>query len=152
MSLSTALNRIEVITESGCWIWNGFICQNGYGRVTDRRKEDGKRTFLAHRYIYEAMRGHITEGLDLDHLCRIRSCVNPNHLEAVTRRKNLLRGVGLTAIHAMTTHCKRGHPYDADNTYVNRSRSKIGSRVCRKCRSINKMVSRDKKLSHEKQP
>ena len=85
---------------------------------------------LAHRFAYETFVGPIPEGLTIDHLCRIRHCVNPEHLEAVTDRVNILRGEGISAQHARATHCPQGHPYDLINTYV----APDGDRDCRDCR------------------
>jgi hypothetical protein len=82
-----------------CWLWKGHVGPNGYGYA-------GKGK-LAHRVVYEALVGPIPDGLDLDHLCRVRACVNPAHLEPVTRAENLWRGAL-----ARLTACPRGHPYD----------------------------------------
>ena len=79
--------KIEVVTESGCWIWTGALSKNGYGNVHIRPKN-----MVAHKAVYLLLRGPVPEGLDLDHLCRVRCCVNPYHLEPVTRFINLQRG------------------------------------------------------------
>src|SRR5919108_4372047 len=81
------LNRKHVVDGSGCWLWTGFIMRNGYGRLTNRLG----RTALAHRLMYEETIGPIPKGMDLDHLCRVRRCINPDHLEPVPRRVNLER-------------------------------------------------------------
>ena len=73
--------------ESGCWIWTGSCMPHGYAKFFVDRK-----TRIAHRWIYEQMRGPIPEGMHIDHLCRVRNCVNPDHLEVVTQRENLWRG------------------------------------------------------------
>jgi len=83
----------------------------------------------AHRFAYEALVGPIPEGLKLDHLCRNRACVNPDHTEPVTDRVNTLRGFGPTAMNARATHCSEGHEFTDENTYLNQS----GSRVCLTC-------------------
>jgi hypothetical protein len=115
------LNR--VIVADGCWEWAGAHNRDGYGTAYT-----GTRPLGAHRVIYELLVGPIPEGLTIDHLCRNRGCVNPSHMEPVPKRVNLLRGVGVGALHAAKTHCVHGHPFDAENTRIT-SRG----RVCRQC-------------------
>lgn len=109
----------KVAKSGDCWIWSGARGTGGYGRfrVAGRTRE-------AHRVAYLMLVGPIPDGLQLDHLCRVRSCVNPAHLEPVTSRENTRRGVTATK-----THCVRDHPFDALNTYVDRN----GHRWCRAC-------------------
>jgi len=83
---------------------------------------------LAHRAVYEALVGPIPKGLSLDHLCRNRACVNPEHLEPVSLVENVMRGVSPHAVNARKTHCAHGHAFTAENTYMVR-----GERVCRAC-------------------
>src|SRR3990167_4799453 len=78
---------IQIVPWSGCWIWMGALSKNGYGNVHVRPKN-----ITAHRYVYTQVRGAIPSNLDLDHLCRVRCCVNPDHLQPVTRAVNLGRG------------------------------------------------------------
>lgn len=122
----------HVVTKGdGCWEWTGSICPStGYGRLLVR----GRR-FMAHRYAYELLVGEIPDGLQIDHLCRVRTCVNPDHLEPVTLGENVLRGAGITAQNARKTHCKRGHPFDDENTYWPPHRP--GTRWCRECRRMH---------------
>jgi hypothetical protein len=107
-----------------CIIWPGSRYSTGYGRVW----RDG-RMQSAHRAAYQDAYGPIPEGLVLDHLCRVRLCVNPDHLEPVTHRVNILRGVGASARNVVKTHCPRGHAFTTENTYLNPR----GFRVCREC-------------------
>lgn len=117
-------------TGTTCWTWTGAITKDprpGAGGYAIFRSEG--RTRLAHRVAYEHFIGPIPEGMTLDHLCRVRNCVNPAHCEPVPTRTNTLRGDGPTAENAVATHCPQGHPYDDANTYTERR----GSRHCRTC-------------------
>ncbi len=94
-----ALRKIEPCPTTGCWIWLGALHRNGYGNIRVGSMKDGTRGHrVAHRALYEALVGPIPAGMELDHLCRVRSCVNPAHLEPVTRRENLRRGGVLDAL------------------------------------------------------
>jgi len=118
--LESFLARIVFDSETGCWLWHGQIGDSGYGRF---------RHTMAHRFSYEQFNGPIPEGYEPDHLCRVRRCVNPEHLEAVTHRENVLRGEAPPAERARWTVCPNGHPYDEANTL------RIGQhRSCRTCR------------------
>ena len=109
-----------------CWLWSGYL-GDGYGQIY----VEG-RILLAHRFSYETYVGAIPEGLDIDHLCRNRPCVNWAHLEPVTRQVNLLRGTTLAALNAAKTHCPQGHAYDERDIY--------GKRPCRKCASAREKL------------
>jgi hypothetical protein len=115
----------KVRKSDGCWRWDAGFTPEGYGKFW----LDG-RTRLAHRLIYELERGPIPDGLVIDHLCRNRGCVNPEHMEPVTNRANLLRGNTLAAGNLAKTHCRNGHEYNDANTY----RPPDGSRMCRVCK------------------
>jgi hypothetical protein len=100
--------------EHRCWSWlGGTVTRGGYGQFSLCRVN-----VLAHRLSYEMERGPIQAGLDLDHLCRNRICVNPWHLEPVSARENALRGVGPTAKNALKVACPKGHSYDVHEVEV----------------------------------
>ena|ERR1017187_5792568 len=133
------LASYAVNPEAGCWMWLGYLIHGGYGYVKGRG--------YAHRLIFEALRGPIPAGLQLDHLCHSRDllckggvlcphrrCVNPEHLEPVTNLENQRRGV-----RARQTHCIYGHPFDEANTYV-----APRGRACRECHRIRTAVRRQK--------
>lgn len=114
----------KVTKTETCWLWTAYKSNGGYGRI----KISG-RMVPAHRVAYELLVGPIPAGLEIDHLCRVRNCVNPDHLEPVTRAVNTLRGTSPSAQHAVKTHCDNGHPFDAANTYLRPT----GGRACRAC-------------------
>lgn len=111
------------VDSNGCWIWTAGKYGSGYGAASF-----GNRTQAAHRVTYKLLVGPIPDGLDLDHLCRVRACVNPQHVEPVTRQVNLLRGETIPASHIVKTHCPKGHEYTSENTRVYK-----GSRFCKQC-------------------
>jgi DNA-binding XRE family transcriptional regulator len=86
---------------------------------------------MAHRYSYELHKGLIPDGLTIDHLCKIRHCVNPQHLEVVTYQENNHRGNGMSGCHFRATHCPKGHPYSGDNLYVRPDGKGRGCKICR---------------------
>ncbi|MFD9853428.1 HNH endonuclease signature motif containing protein [[Kitasatospora] papulosa] len=108
-----------------CWLWTAGTNNRGYGGFRAAGHVIG-----AHRWSHEDAHGPVPTGLELDHRCRNRPCVNPAHTEPVTHRVNTLRSTGPTARAARATHCPQGHPYDAENTY----RTPLGHRQCRACR------------------
>lgn len=116
--------HVEVDRDTGCWLWIGSL-DKGYGRFGENWK---KPPVGAHLFAWRTYVGPVPDGLELDHLCRVRNCVNPAHLEPVTTRENLLRGEGFSAKNAQKTHCPQGHEYTPENTYRWR-----GQRKCREC-------------------
>ncbi len=122
-----------------CWEWTASRNTKGYGQFGLR----GRR-LMAHRLSYEWLIGPIGEGLQIDHLCRVRNCVNPAHLEPVTCKENLRRGEGPAARNTRKATCPHGHPYAGDNLYV----STDGKRRCREChRSANRRWKRQRKTA-----
>lgn len=124
----------EPLPWSGCWIWDGQIAKNGYGRIQARYGRGGQD--YAHRVSYRLFVGEIPEGLELDHKCRVRCCVNPAHLEPVTSAENTRRGLGgklAAERHAARTHCANGHPRNETNTLVTVGRGGYTVRICRVC-------------------
>jgi hypothetical protein len=127
----------KVLKTDTCWLWTGATTASGYGNIMVS-SQGGKKTYrAAHRVSYELLVGQIPGKLSLDHLCRNRRCVNPQHLEPVTQRVNLLRGVGLTATNASKEHCLRGHEYTPNNTVVWIDKRGSITRKCRTCRRAN---------------
>jgi hypothetical protein len=124
MKASTLARLLRTFDRPGndmCWLWKNAPATNGYGQFFI----DGKRR-AAHRVVYELLLGPVPVGLVLDHLCRVRLCVNPHHLEPVTDEENIDR----SPVHnGAKTHCKRGHDFTTANTYLQPS----GGRRCRTC-------------------
>lgn len=116
-----------------CWVWTGSATYNGYCVLN----ANGKRV-RGHRVSYEHFIGPISDGLELDHLCRNTRCVNPSHLQPVSHRENVRRGEK-----ANRTHCIHGHEYTQENTMRDRKR---GTRGCRECHTIRDRKRRLKKI------
>lgn len=114
----------RVNQSSTCWLWTGYRDAGGYGLISLGGRRGSK--YRVHRVVYTLMAGQIPEGLDLDHLCSVRNCCNPAHLEPVTRAENMRRWK------RARTHCKRGHEYTPENSHVDGK----GARECRLCRRI----------------
>lgn len=123
--LTDRIRAMSVEAPDGCWIWTSAVVQGRYGKMWVSGK-----MMRAHRASYIAFKGPIPDGLVLDHLCRNRLCVNPDHLEAVTTAENLRRGTAPSALLRGSTHCRHGHQYTPNNTYFGSD----GVRQCRECR------------------
>lgn len=123
-----------------CWLWKVSRTE-GYGSFRVNGKFVG-----AHRFAYQMLVGPTPPGLELDHLCRVRHCVNPAHLEPVTHKINALRGMGVPARNARKTRCKRGHKFTPENTFVDAR----GSRVCRQCNRERRWVANPQRPTRER--
>ena len=119
-------SKVVMGSRDECWAWLGQITEKGYASFSVERKP-----YPAHRYAFEVMIGPIPDGLTLDHLCRNRGCVNPFHVEPVTNRVNVLRGIGPSAVNAIKETCARGH----DNWRTSRRADGRTYRFCRTCKS-----------------
>jgi len=115
-------HRVEPVTD--CWTWTGAVSNRSYGSIFYQG-----RMQKAHRVMWELNFGPVPKGLELDHLCRNRLCINPNHLEPVTRAENLARGIQSNQ-NIGKSHCIRGHEFNAENT---RYKPGNGHRVCKEC-------------------
>lgn len=134
----------KVNKTDSCWLWTAYTSHNGYGRFMYERKVEA-----AHRLSYIDRHGEIPDGLEIDHLCRVRHCVNPDHLEAVTRQVNVRRGLvpsiasaQFTAFnlkrHSERTHCKRGHEFTPENTRVSPT-----GRECKACKVVRRREAQE---------
>lgn len=121
--------------NSGCWLWGGAMNSRGYGLFSMTRS-GGKRVYRVHRLAYEAENGPIPVGLQIDHLCCVKLCVNPAHLEPVTNDENARRR-WLGGYHKKRprrrTHCPKGHPYEGSNIRVKSEKNGKRYQACREC-------------------
>lgn len=128
MTREEFLSRFDV-QDDGCWLWQRPIQRATNGLYAGVVTFNGRRQ-PAYRHAYEMFVGPIPAGLDIDHLCRVGRCVNPAHLEPVTRRENIMRSpVHVASINARKTHCIRGHEFTPENTIIHCG----GKRACRTC-------------------
>lgn len=141
--------KYRVNLASGCWLWTAGLNHKSYGMFSYH-----SLNMPAHRFSYELYKGPIPSQMQIDHTCHNntdcvggntcihRRCVNPDHLELVTARINILRGRGIAARCGIVTQCPSGHPYSGDNLYTNPS----GSRICRICTDISRKKWKRKTL------
>lgn len=139
------LSRVSPEPNSGCWLWVGKVNYSGYATDNVPIGNGKHKSPLIHRVSYEHFAGPIPHGLVLDHLCRVRCCVNPRHLEPVTQSENLRRGVYTdhkgrqlfirkAAEVGQKTHCVHGHEFTPENIYSPPSRPR--ERQCKQCHMI----------------
>lgn len=150
-------NRAQVIdhlaanfepNETGCWVWTGALTNEGYARMT--WKQDGVYAVPGgHRVILHALGFPVPRDRVVDHLCRNRACINPDHLDVVQQRENVLRSpIAVAAINAAKTHCPHGHEYTAENTYLYTFKTrKTTTRVCRACQHGYYLARRARRLA-----
>lgn len=119
--------RAKAVTGTDCWLWTGAVNSKGYPTVGNRKGS----SMLVHRSIYEQVVGPIPDGLTIDHLCRVKLCINPAHLEPVTRAENNRRARSLDGL----THCSKGHELTAETLYEITTRHGYKRRECRLCRA-----------------
>lgn len=139
-SLERLMLYVSHEPNSGCWLWTGICDIDGYGKINIRHRQR-----KAHRVAYEEVVGPIPIGLELDHLCRVRCCVNPKHLEPVTHLENMRRAVwpekrgpngwDIGSLWRSKENCPQGHSYSGDNLYISppNKREPNGARHCRIC-------------------
>jgi hypothetical protein len=132
------ITRNIEVSPTGCHLWTGRLMNTGYAQFTVVQVGYKSVALLGHRVAYELAYGRIPDGMVIDHLCRVRRCVNPDHLEPVAQRENTMRSpIAMGALNAAKTHCAQGHPYDAANTYVYQMKKRSTTvRICRTCRAI----------------
>jgi hypothetical protein len=131
--------KYTVDPTTGCWNWTAGIDKDGYGKFYF----DGDVSGKAHRFAYKHFVGPLVDGLTIDHKCRNRRCVNPDHLQQITGLHNTMIGEGPGPINLRKTHCPKGHEYSPENTYVD----KRGYRYCRQCtkdRPVNKVAGAER--------
>lgn len=129
-NLARFVGSIEV-NEVGCWLWNKPLVSEGYARFYWGHSMG----ILAHRLAYGFWVGSIPANRQIDHLCRVRHCVNPDHLEVVTSRENTMRGMSFSAVNARKTHCINGHPLNAAHVRIERRLDGV-HRTCRPCQAL----------------
>lgn len=128
-------SRVDRKGPEECWPWTAYLGKDGYGMLRHNGRQQN-----AHRVAYELLIGPIPDGLQLDHLCRVRHCVNPAHLEPVTREENIRRGIlheRRGAHERAKTHCRQGHEFTPESI-VNRSRGGRDCKVCHRLREERK--------------
>jgi hypothetical protein len=123
--------KVDKASDSnGCWLWTASIKTTGYGQI-----KGGDKMLLAHRVAYELVNGPIPVGMSIDHLCRVRSCVNPEHLEVVSMAENVRRAT-------VKSHCLRGHEFTPENIYHRPDNHRRQCRACVRIRAARSSARR----------
>lgn len=122
--------------DGECLVWTGARQPTGYGQIWN-----GIRPEQVHRIVYRSVHGSIPDGMEIDHLCRNRSCVRIDHLEAVPHKENMRRSKSIMAENAAKTHCKRGHEFSGSNLYL----APNGTRHCRACSRVHAANARGRR-------
>lgn len=138
------MSKVMPEPNSGCWLWMGYVAPNGYGKTAARRG-GGWTTTYAHREMYKMLVGEIPAGLDLDHKCKVRCCVNPQHLRPVTRAENMKTARSNRDVLLARTRCKNGHEYTAETTKL--VTSPLTGLPTRKCMICNKQFFQRRRQS-----
>ena len=126
------MDKVFIDIETDCWIWTAYCNKDGYGNF-----HYNKKMRRAHRFSFEYFKETIPIGLELDHLCRVRNCVNPFHLEPVTHQENTIRGINFNK---EKTYCKHNHEYNEENTHYYITSKGHTTRTCRKCDNMRKKI------------
>lgn len=138
-------SRVEIAPD-GCWIWIGAKNQNGYGVFMESK---GRSQTSAHRVLYEWVHGvRLDRSQVVDHLCRNKACVNPAHLEAVSQRENMRRGIK----GVLTTHCPRNHEYTPENTYLYEDKRGYRMRNCKTCAALREIIRKEARAARREVP
>lgn len=140
--LERFMEKVDRHHPSGCWIWTGGKQTSGYGGFWD-----GQRDERAHRFSFRMFCGEIPAGFHVHHVCCNPSCVNPEHLQTMTRRDNLLASDTLPGINARKTLCKRGHPLSGDNLRITN-----GARICKTCDAFRSREYKAKRSRPDHEP
>jgi len=131
-------SRVSSFDPHSCWVWTGYKTKAGYGQLPRRVGS----TSYAHRFSYTSLVGPIPPGMTVDHLCKCTSCVNPAHMEVVTRGENAKRGGSPHSVNSRKTHCSHGHELAGENVYL----TPDGRRKCRECgRTAARIYQRQKR-------
>lgn len=139
--MPTFCERVVAFDRDSCWLWMGAVNAYGYGYINltyAERKATGHHTLMVPSFALEAMRGPLPPGIIPDHLCKMRRCANPRHLDPVTQAMNVLRGNSPSGLNARKTHCKHGHPLTEANVYLGEE----GHRRCRECGRLRALAKR----------